>query len=88
MKYFTRHLHSVDETYAQHFRHALSFAANMFLGSLYCLAHAVFPFLFERAGSDVIRRLHDRMVVNRHTLTPRPDAVLESAPDAAVATER
>ena len=70
MKYFSRHLDSVDEDYFQHARHALGFAGSMFLGSLACLAHAVFPFLFERTGSEVIRRLHDRMVVNRHRLTP------------------
>lgn len=88
MHYFTRHLHSVDETYAQHFRHALGFAVSMFVGSLYCLVHALLPFLFERAGSDVIRRLHERMVVNRHKLTPRPGAPLGSAPDSAVAAQR
>lgn len=70
MRYFTRHLDSVGESYWQHGAHALGFAARMFLGSLACLAHAVLPFLFERAGSDVIRGLHDRMVVNRHKLTP------------------
>ena len=69
MKYFSRHLDRVGEDYFQHARHALGFAASMFLGSLACLAHAVFPFLFERTGSEVIRRLHDRMVVNRHRLT-------------------
>lgn len=88
MSYFTRHLDRVDETYLQHLRHALGFAAGMFVGSLYCLAHALFPFLFERAGSDVIRRLHDRMVVNRHTLTPKRDALLDATPDSAVAAER
>lgn len=88
MSYFTRHLESVDETYLQHFRHAMGFAVNMFVGSLYCLAHALLPFLFERAGSDVIRRLNDRMAVNRHLLTPKPDASLDTAPDSAVAAER
>jgi len=88
MNYFTRHLHSVDETYGQHFRHALGFAVSMFLGSLYCLVHALLPFLFERAGSDVIRRLHERMVVNRHKLTPRPGAPLGSAHESAVAAQR
>lgn len=80
MKFFSRHLDSVDESYFQHACHAGGFALRMFLGSLACLAHAVFPFLFERTGSDVIRRLHDRMLVNRHQLTPA--AV---APDSAVA---
>lgn len=70
MNYFSRHLDSVGETYFQHARHALGFALRMFLGSLACLAHALVPFLFERTGSAVIRTLHDRMVVQRHRLTP------------------
>ena len=72
MEYLTKHLDSVSESYFQHGRHASSFAASMFVGSLACLGHAIFPFLFERTGSDIIRRLHDRMVVNRHRLTPTP----------------
>ncbi|NIM74269.1 MAG: hypothetical protein GTO67_00170 [Gammaproteobacteria bacterium] len=72
MSYLGRHLDSVQESYLEHGRHALGFAAHMFVGSLACLAHALCPFLFERTGSDIIRRLHDRMVVNRHRLTPRP----------------
>ena len=72
MNYLTKHLDSVSESYFQHGRHALSFAASMFVGSLACLGHAIFPFLFERTGSDIIRRLNDRMVVNRHQLTPTP----------------
>ena len=81
MSYLTKHLENVGESYVQHARHAAGFAAHMFVGCLACLAHAVFPFLFERTGSDIIRRLHDRMVVNRHRLTPKPDA----APDSALA---
>ena len=83
MKYLTKHLHSVSESYFQHGRHALGFAASMFVGSLACLAHAIFPFLFERTGSDVIRRLHDRMVVNRDKLTPAPLSSGVSGPLAA-----
>ena len=70
MKFFNQHLRDVGESYFQHGRHAAGFAALMFLGSLACLGHAIFPFLFQRTGSDVIRRLHDRMVVNRRRLTP------------------
>lgn len=83
MKFFNRHLHSVGESYFQHGRHAAGFAAHMFVGSLACLAHAIFPFLFERAGSDAIRRLHTRMVVNRDQLTPKTR--LCDVPDSAVA---
>lgn len=77
MTFFTRHLDSVEETYFQHARHALGFAAGMFLGTLACLVHALVPFLFERTGSHIIRRLHERMVVNRHALTPPRAAVAD-----------
>ncbi len=66
---FTRHLDSVDETYFQHLRHAASFSGWMALGTVLCLVHAVVPFLFERSGSRIIERLHDRMVVNRAKLS-------------------
>lgn len=65
MNLFTAHLDTVGEAYLEHARHALSFALVMFLGSLACLVHALLPFLFPRTGSDLIARLHDRMVVNR-----------------------
>jgi len=66
------HLHSVDESYFQHMRHALSFTAVMFVGAVCCLVHAFLPFLFEKKGSAIVQRLYDRMVVNRHKLTPHP----------------
>ncbi len=70
---FTRHLESVDETYFQHLTHAASFSGWMALGTILCLVHAVCPFLFERSGSRIIERLHDRMVVNRSNLSHRQD---------------
>ena len=73
MKRLTAHLDEVEETYFQHFGHAMSFARAMFVGCLACAGHALFPFLFERTGSDIIRRLHRSMVTHRHTLTPRPE---------------
>ena len=69
----TAHLDAVGETYFQHLRHALGFSRVMLVGSVVCLIHALFPFLFERTGSNYIRTLHDRMVTNRHRLTP-PEA--------------
>jgi len=70
MSLFTEHLESVEETYLQHLRHALSFSVAMFAGSIACGIHALLPFLFVTTGSDCIRRLHDKMVVNRKNLTP------------------
>jgi hypothetical protein len=68
---FTAHPASVGESYFTHLAHALGFAARMFLGSLACLVHAVFPFLCVKTGSRCITDLHDRMVANRDR-RPRP----------------
>jgi hypothetical protein len=69
------HLQSVNETYLQHMQHALSFTAALFAGAFCCLVHAFLPFLFEKQGSAIVQRLHDRMVVNRHNLTQRREAL-------------
>jgi hypothetical protein len=58
---FTRHPRSVGESYWEHMAMALSFAAALFVGALACLAHALFPFVCERTGSSIVRRLHERL---------------------------
>lgn len=83
MSYFTRHLHSVDESYLEHARHALGFSAGLLLAGVVCLVHALVPFLFERTGSDIIRRLHDRMVENRHQLKSRAGRRTRTLPESA-----
>lgn len=69
-KAFTEHPQTVGETYSQHFMHASSFGLRMVAGGIACLLHGIFPFLFVKTGSDQIRTLHGRMVVNRDKLTP------------------
>lgn len=64
-KLFLDHPETVNESYVRHFGHAFGFAASMFAGSIVCLIHAVVPALFEKTGSRIITRLHNRMVVNR-----------------------
>ena len=61
-----RHLDEADETYVEHCGKAAGFGFRMIGGGLACLVHAFLPFLFERAGSDTVRRLH-------LTLTKRAD---------------
>ncbi len=58
---FTRHPHEIGESYGQHFRAAAGFGFRMIGGGLACLAHAVFPFLFETTGSDTTRALHRKL---------------------------
>ena len=70
MKFLTGHLSDVGETYGQHFCHAMSFAISMLGGGIACLVHALFPFLFLTTGSRCIDALHEKMVSNRHHLTP------------------
>ncbi len=62
---FTQHPASVGESYTQHMVHAAGFGLSMIGGGLACLVHAVLPFFCEKTGSAIIRRLHDRMVLNR-----------------------
>ncbi len=62
---FTEHPASVGESYGEHFVAAGTFAASMALGTIACLIHAVFPFLYVKTGSGIITGLHDRMVTNR-----------------------
>ncbi|MEP3227521.1 MAG: DUF6356 family protein [Parasphingorhabdus sp.] len=65
MKVFTDHPQSVGETYAEHFVVASSFGLPMILAGLACLMHGIFPFLFEKTGSNLVKKLYDRMVTNR-----------------------
>jgi hypothetical protein len=76
---FTRHPATVGETYGEHFLAATGFSLRMLAGGLACLVHAVLPFLFVKTGSDAIRALHDRMVVNRRR-HPLPDGTLADPP--------
>jgi len=65
MKIFTQHPASVGENYLQHMGTSLSFALPLLGACLACLIHAVLPFMFEKTGSRIITRLHDRMVTHR-----------------------
>lgn len=68
MKLFTAHPQKVGETYVEHFGMASSFGVPMVLAGIACLLHGFFPFLFEHTGSDVVRKLYDRMVTKRADL--------------------
>ncbi len=61
LKSFTHHPQSVGETYGEHMGMAWSFAFPLIGAGLACLVHGLLPFAFERAGSDTVCRLHDRL---------------------------
>ena len=57
-KIFIEHLASVNETYSLHMRVAYSFSVRLGLASLAALIHAIFPFLFKKTASDMIKKLY------------------------------
>lgn len=56
---FTKHPNSVGESYLQHAKFAFIFGFNMVFGGLACLLHAIFPFLFEKTGSNILMKMLD-----------------------------
>ena len=62
---FLAHPRSVGESYSEHMGTALFFARSLLLAGLAALIHAIFPTLFEKTASQIVGRLHDRMIVNR-----------------------
>jgi len=62
---FTSHPQSVGESYTEHLCSATGFGLTMLVAGFACLLHGLFPFWFERTGSNAILRLHERMVTNR-----------------------
>ena len=67
-RWFLAHPRSVGESYGEHFGVATRFGLTMIAGGLAALVHGVFPKLFERTGSRLVRRLHDRMVARQPNL--------------------
>ena len=68
---FTEHLNSVDENYFQHMLVSFSFSLLMFKGFFACFIHALLPFCFEKTGSNIIKDMHESMVINRHKLSSK-----------------
>jgi len=62
---FTDHPNSVNETYLEHMHMSSSFGFWLAAATFCAFIHAIFPFLFEKTASNIIRKLHDRMVANR-----------------------
>lgn len=59
---FTKHPHSIGESYFQHFKFAFSFGVRLLLGGLACIMHAFFPFIFQKTGSNVLLKLTQHFI--------------------------
>ena len=74
---FTKHPHSIDESYFQHLRFAMQFGGTMLIGGLACCIHAVFPFLFEKTGSNLLLKLTRHFVDRMPEVEARVMAISE-----------
>ena len=64
---FTKHPHSVGETYFEHMKIAFNTAIKIQLVVLIIVIHAVFPFLFEHKGGDEIEKINKELQYRRKT---------------------
>ena len=60
-KLFLTHPRTVDETYFEHMKFALSFFVQLQVCALAALAHAFVPCLFEKTASKKITNLYGRI---------------------------
>src|SRR5215203_2137670 len=67
---FTAHPDAVGESYVEHMRVALSFAAPLAVAAGAALVHALLPFLCETTASRTVKALYARITTRR----PRPGA--------------
>jgi hypothetical protein len=58
MRIFTEHPRSIGETYLQHLSFALRTGLKMTIGGIACMIHGIFPFLFQKTGSQMLEKLH------------------------------
>jgi Family of unknown function (DUF6356) len=65
--FFIAHPDALGETYFQHLGHALSYAGRMFAAGFCALTHAIFPFLFEKTASNLIKQMYAEMTARGAT---------------------
>ena len=58
---FITHPDALGETYFQHLGHAMGYAGRMFAAGFCALTHAIFPFLFEKTASNLIKQMYAEM---------------------------
>lgn len=82
---FTQHPATLGESYWQHFGQAAGFGLQMLGIGLACIAHGIFPFLFQHTGSDAITRLHVTLTERRRAASGAQGAGTEKGPVAGEA---
>jgi hypothetical protein len=69
---FIAHPDALGETYFQHLGHAMSYAGRMFAAGFCALTHAIFPFLFEKTASNLIKQMYAEMTARGATAPVEP----------------
>ena len=69
---FTDHPAARGETYLQHQRAALSYAAALFTAAIAALVHGLIPCLFETTASRTVARLQANMAARGNHGAPKP----------------
>ena len=63
---FIKHPEEQKMTYFEHLKHACSYSVQALGCSLVFMVHGFVPCLFEKTGSIMIQRLHDRLNGVKH----------------------
>ncbi len=59
---FTNHPRSIGEGYFEHFLFAFLFGTKMVIGGLSFIIHSIFPFVFQKTGSEILFELAKNFV--------------------------
>jgi hypothetical protein len=58
---FTKHPHSIEETYFTHMIEALKYCFKFFTLFIITLIHAFFPFTFTSTSSKVVKKINTHL---------------------------
>lgn len=75
---FTRHPHSVQETFCEHFCFAAGSGMRMIIAGLACITHAFFPFCFKSTASAMMYKLTDEMRVRAKSVEEKSNIMREN----------
>ena len=56
------HLTDAGMTYFQHMRHAMRISLLLITASLCCMVHSLFPFLFKKTASSIMKHITDNLI--------------------------
>lgn len=61
MKIRFNHLEENKISYIDHLIQALDYSKDLMLASLYLIAHAIYPDIFECNASNIVKKCHTKM---------------------------